>query len=60
MKSRPLYMKVRRELAAEKAMIFLSGPRQSGKKTLAQMIAEGFSNRLYLHWDIPRIKDPAA
>jgi len=48
-----LYMKVWRELAAEKAMIFLSGPRQSGKTTLAQMISEEFVNRLYLNWDIP-------
>lgn len=31
MKSRPLYMKVWQELTAEKAMIFLSGPRQSCK-----------------------------
>jgi len=53
MKSRPLYLKVWRELAAEKAMIFLSGPRQSGKTTLAQMISEEFANRLYLNWDIP-------
>jgi len=45
-------MKVWRELAAEKAMIFLSGPRQSGNTTLAQMIAEEFANRLYLNWDI--------
>ncbi len=53
MKSRPLYLKVWRELAAEKAMIFLSGPRQSGKTTLAEMISEEFPNRLYLNWDIP-------
>src|SRR3972149_6391793 len=56
MKSRPLYLKVWRELAAEKAMIFLSGPRQSGKTTLAQMIAEEFTNRLYLNWDIPEAR----
>jgi predicted AAA+ superfamily ATPase len=35
MKSRPLYTTIWQELSAEKAMIFLSGPRQSGKTTLA-------------------------
>ncbi len=40
------------ELAAEKSMVFLSGPRQSGKTTLARMIAERFPNRVYFNWDI--------
>jgi predicted AAA+ superfamily ATPase len=40
-------------MAAEKAMIFLAGPRQSGKTTLARMIAERFANRLYVNWDNP-------
>jgi len=53
MKSRPIYLNVWRELAAEKAMIFLAGPRQSGKTTLAQMIAAEFTNRLYFNWDNP-------
>ena len=34
-------------------MIFLAGPRQSGKTTLAQMISERFVNRLYANWDNP-------
>jgi len=53
MKSRPLYRNVWQELAAEKSMIFLAGPRQSGKTTLAQMISAEFPNHLYLNWDIP-------
>jgi len=53
MKSRPLYVKAWQDLAAEKAMIFLAGPRQSGKTTRAQMISERFVNRLYVNWDNP-------
>jgi len=53
MKSRPLYVKAWQDLAAEKAMIFLAGPRQSGKTTLAQMISERFVNHLYVNWDNP-------
>ena len=34
-------------------MVFLAGPRQAGKTTLAGIIAEGFSNSLYFNWDIP-------
>lgn len=34
-------------------MVFLAGPRQAGKTTLAKMIAEGFANNLYCNWDIP-------
>jgi hypothetical protein len=30
-----------------------AGPRQSGKTTLAQMIADEHANRLYFNWDIP-------
>ncbi len=35
-----------------KAMVFLSGPRQSGKTTLAKQIAEKLSNHIYINWDI--------
>jgi len=41
-----------RALAAEKSMIFLAGPRQCGKTTLAKMIGKGFVNGLYFNWDI--------
>ena len=37
-------------------MIFLSGPRQSGKTTLGKMIASGFTNSLYFNWDAPHNK----
>ena len=58
MEKRALYADAWRELARGKAMVFLAGPRQAGKTTLAQMIAESFANSLYWNWDIPdhRIK----
>lgn len=34
-------------------MVFLAGPRQAGKTTLARMIGEGFANHIYFNWDIP-------
>lgn len=33
-------------------MVFLAGPRQSGKTTLSKIIAESFANSLYFNWDI--------
>jgi len=56
-------MKIWRELAAEKPMVFMAGPRQTGKTTLAQMISEEYINRLYFNWDNPQdrthlIKNP--
>jgi predicted AAA+ superfamily ATPase len=33
-------------------MIFLAGPRQAGKTTLAHTIAESFTNSLYCNWDV--------
>jgi len=41
-------MKIWRDLAAEKAMAFMAGPRQTGKTTLAQMISGEYINHLYL------------
>jgi predicted AAA+ superfamily ATPase len=52
MESRDLYVSIWRDLAAEKSMIFLAGPRQSGKTTLAQIISRTFANNLYFCWDI--------
>jgi predicted AAA+ superfamily ATPase len=49
---RKSYKRIWDELAAEKAMIFLAGPRQSGKTTLTKIIAEQFTNTLYFNWDI--------
>jgi hypothetical protein len=52
MKKRTPYINVWKELSNDKAMIFLAGPRQSGKTTLTKIIAESFSNSLYWNWDI--------
>ena len=52
MKDRKLYVKLWQELAGQKAMVFLVGPRQAGKTTLARMIAQGFSNPVYFNWDL--------
>ena len=50
--SRALYHSVWQELASTKAMVFMAGPRQAGKTTLAQAIAGEFADRDYLNWDI--------
>lgn len=49
---RTLYINLWQELSSEKQMVFLSGPRQVGKTTLANEIASGFKNKLYFSWDI--------
>ncbi len=46
------YLSIWNELASEKSMIFLAGPRQCGKTTLAQALSEGFSNSVYFNWDV--------
>ena len=33
-------------------MVFMAGPRQAGKTTLARMIAERHANRVYFNWDV--------
>lgn len=53
MKERSIYLKVWDELAQEKSMVFMTGPRQAGKTTLAQIISSSFSNHFYFNWDIP-------
>lgn len=50
---RKLYVYTWQKLAQDKEMILLSGPRQSGKTTLAKIIADYFTNSLYFNWDIP-------
>ena len=64
MKKRTPYVKIWQELARNKEMIFLAGPRQAGKTTLARIIADSFTNNLYFNWDIVShktrlLKDPA-
>ncbi len=50
---RDLYKTIWQELSSDKEMIFLTGPRQAGKTTLARIIAESFANSLYFNWDDP-------
>jgi predicted AAA+ superfamily ATPase len=45
MKGRDLYQKIWQELSREKSMIFLAGPRQSGKTTLSKIISRSFGFR---------------
>jgi predicted AAA+ superfamily ATPase len=52
MKDRTPYIKIWQDLAIDKSMIFLVGPRQTGKTTLAQIISRSFTNSLYFNWDI--------
>lgn len=52
MLDRPIYRAVWDELSREKTMIFLSGPRQVGKTTLAMSLASGYSNRAAVNWDV--------
>ncbi len=63
MEPRPKYTSIWKELAANKPMVFIAGPRQVGKTTLAKRISDSFSNKLYFNWDIPSnrtklIEDP--
>ena len=53
MERRELYINIWKELAGEKSMVFMAGPRQSGKTTLAKIISRSYSNSLYFNWDIP-------
>jgi predicted AAA+ superfamily ATPase len=34
-------------------MVFLAGPRQSGKTTFCQIVLNSFANHIYFNWDIP-------
>ncbi|MEW6417261.1 MAG: AAA family ATPase [Nitrospirota bacterium] len=52
MEKRHLYLRIWDELSREKNMIFLTGPRQAGKTTLAKMISGSFTNHLYFNWHI--------
>jgi len=52
MEKRTPYRDVWQELSREKSMVFLAGPRQSGKTTLSKLIAGSFKNHLYWNWDI--------
>ncbi len=64
MEPRSPYTKIWEELSRHKSMVFLVGPRQAGKTTLANLISGNFSNHAYFNWDIPDhraelLKNPA-
>jgi len=50
--NRSLYQTLWQKLSKDGKMVFLSGPRQSGKTTFAKTIASTFTNKLYFNWDI--------
>ena len=52
MLKRSNYVHIWDELSREKSMVFLSGPRQCGRTTLAKMISEEYTNRTYFNWDV--------
>jgi predicted AAA+ superfamily ATPase len=54
MEKRSPYLRTWQDLANEKSMVFLVGPRQAGKTTLAKLISQSFTNSLYVNWDIPQ------
>ncbi len=53
METRAIYQALWKDLAVEKSMIFLSGPRQVGKTTFMQeIIAKAYPKTTYFNWDI--------
>ena len=48
---RILYESIWQGLSAHKQMVFVAGPRQAGKTTFTQILAEDFKNSLYFNWD---------
>lgn len=47
-----IYENIWEKLSAYNQMTFIAGPRQAGKTTLTQILAEDFTNSLYFNWDI--------
>ena len=52
MRNRRFYTRIWEELASEKSMIFIAGPRQAGKTTLSKLISRSYANNYYFNWDI--------
>lgn len=52
MENRALYRNIWKELSEGKAMVFMAGPRQAGKTTLAQLISKDFANKIYFNYDL--------
>jgi predicted AAA+ superfamily ATPase len=44
---RRLYENIWKRLSLYKQMVFIAGPRQAGKTTFTQILAEDFNNSLY-------------
>jgi predicted AAA+ superfamily ATPase len=58
------YLRLWNELSRSKGMVFLAGPRQVGKTTLAKAVAARFRASLYFNWDVRDdrarlLKDPS-
>ena len=57
MNNRAIYKELWDELSADKSMIMLAGPRQSGKTTFArEIVARDFSDSVYFNWDLAKDK----
>ncbi len=48
---------IQKHFAENSQMLFLVGPRQVGKTTISKQLADTYSEKLYLNWDV--IKDRA-
>ena len=51
--NRYLLSKIQEDLFSQNRMIFIGGPRQVGKTTLAKIVAEQYPGYDYLNWDNP-------
>lgn len=57
MNKRALYKKLWDQLSADKPLVMLAGPRQSGKTTFARdIVARDFSDIIYFNWDLAKDK----
>ena len=53
MYKRSLYKKIWDQLSADKSMVMLAGPRQSGKTTFARdIVSHDYSDLVYFNWDL--------
>lgn len=55
--NRAIYKDLWDELSADKPMVMLAGPRQSGKTTFARkIVAKDFADTVYFNWDLAKDK----
>lgn len=52
MLNRTIYSNILKKLNDYKKMVFISGPRQSGKTTFIKSFSQDFVNKVYFNWDI--------